>query len=446
MPFAIGEDLPYFPTKLALLPALALCGLGVATLVDGALFLPWLAAALLLVGALVFDAYLIPRGDVLLLERELPAEVGLEIPFEYTLRLTNVASAVLRGELHDMVPAQLIFDRSPLPFTLAPDEEASWQLEMRAADRGRFVLDPAVVTLAGPLRLMRRMVRLGAETTVAAVPGIEVLQSNRLILKAAQDADAGVSRSRGVGRGGEFESLAPYVPGDPPQAVDWNAFARTGQLVVRRYVPERRRHVMLACDAGRLMGARVGGMRKVDLALQSLVRLAAAALRRGDLVGLMIFDGAVRALVPPRAGGGQLARIVRASLGVEATHSETAFTTAFVHMNHALTRRSLVVLATDFDNAAAGWELQRNIAQMRRRHFAVVATMRDPVYHEILRRPVSVPEDAYRQLASLTLLEERQEILDRIHSTGVFIIDAEPAQLGVPLLNMYGRIVSGGAL
>jgi uncharacterized protein (DUF58 family) len=172
----------------------------------------------------------------------------------------------------------------------------------------------------------------------------------------------------------------------------------------------------------------------------------AAALRRGDLVGLMIFDGAVRVLVPPRTGGGQLARIVRASLGVEPSHNETAFTTAFVHMNHALTRRSLVVLATDFDNAAAGWELQRNIAQIRRRHFALVATMRDPVYYDILRRDVKTGEDAYRQLASLILIEERQEILNRIHATGVFIVDAEPSELGTPLLNIYGRIVAGGAL
>jgi hypothetical protein len=72
--------------------------------------------------------------------------------------------------------------------------------------------------------------------------------------------------------------------------------------------------------------------------------------------------------------------------------------------------------------------------------------MRDPVYYDILRRDVKTGDDAYRQLASLTLLEERQEILNRIHATGVFLVDAEPAQLDVPLLNMYGRIVSGGAL
>jgi len=436
----------YSPTNLAVLLALGLCGLGVATLLDPALFRPWLTGALVVAAALAADLLLIPRGSMLSLARKLPGEVGVGTEFEQHLTLTNEAGATLRGHLYDVIPGALQGDRAALPFSIGPDEESTWQIPLSAADRGEFSFLHATAVVNGPLRLMRRVVRLEVPASVCAIPGIEVLHSNRLILKAAQDADAGVSRARGVGRGGEFESLAPYVPGDPPQAVDWKAYARTGQLAVRRYVPEKRRHIMLACDAGRLMGARVGGSRKVDLALQSLVKLAAAALYRGDLVGLMIFDGAVRALVPPRSGGGQLARIVRASLAVKSEHSETAFTPAFVHMNHALTRRSLVVLATDFDNAASGWELQRNVAQIRRRHFAIVAAVRDPVYFDILRAPVETSKDAYRQLASLTLIEERQEILNRIHATGVYVVDAEPSELDVPLLNMYGRIMTGGKL
>ena len=54
--------------------------------------------------------------------------------------------------------------------------------------------------------------------------------------------------------------------------------------------------------------------------------------------------------------------------------------------------------------------------------------------------------DAYRQLASLTLLEERFTILSRIHGSGVHTIDAEPAELTGPLLNLYGRVITSGKL
>ena len=436
----------YAPTRFALLPALALLGLSIGTLLDPGLVLPWAMAAAMFLLALFLDGWLLPSGRDFKLTRSLPAEVGVGIDFKMTLTLTNLGRSRVKVRLLDILPRAMVGPRAPLRFEIQSHEQAEATLEFSLDDRGEYKLDQATLVVAGPLRLLRRVLRLSAPAALAGVPGIELLQSNRLILKALQDADAGVSQSRGVGRGGEFESLAPYVPGDPPHQVDWKAFARTGQLAVRRFVPERRRTVMLACDAGRLMGGRVGGRRKVDLALASLCRLAAAALHRGDLVGLIIFDGAVRALVPPRAGPGQLPTIIRASLGVKAAHTETAFTPAFVAMNHAMSRRALVVLATDFDNEAQGWELNRNLAAIRRRHVAIVCAMRDPVFNETIKAPVSDLPGAYRQLASLTLLEERTEILNRIHKSGVHTIDAEPDELSGPLLNLYGRIVASSQL
>ncbi|MGD8863863.1 MAG: DUF58 domain-containing protein [Myxococcales bacterium] len=436
----------YSPTRLALFLAIPVVVLAVVVMADPSLFFPWLSMVGALVLALLVDALLLPGKDAIRVERGLPSEVGIGAHFSMTLRVINESGRRLSGHLYDVVPQELEGPRHALKFGVSPDEEEGWALDYEALDRGEYKFETVTVSIPGPLFLMRRILRVPAEGKVAVIPGVEILRSNELILKAARDADAGITRARGVGRGGEFESLAPYVPGDPPQAVDWKAYARTGTLAVRRYIPERRRHVMLACDAGRLMGTRVGGKRKVDLALEALTKLAAAALQRGDLVGLMIFDGKVQTLIPPKAGSGQLAKIVRASLGVEPTHTETAFTEAFVRMNHAMGRRSLVVLATDFDNEAQGWELQRNLAQITRKHAAIVAAMRDPVFRETVSAQVKDTHDAYRQLAALTLLEERSEILARIHAGGVHIVDAEPAELTGPLLNLYGRVVTSGKL
>lgn len=429
-----------------MLLAIAPLALGVLVLAQPSLFMPWLAVSLGLLLALGVDTLLLPRRGSVEVVRQLPADVGVGAGFAMRLTVSNEGRMAVRGRLHDIVPEALDGPREPLPFSIGGDEQETWSLEYHALDRGEHQFGDVTVEAPGPLRLMRRILRVPATAAVAAIPGVEILRSNELILKAARDADAGITRARGIGHGGEFESLAPYVPGDPPQSVDGKAYARTGTLAVRRYIPERRRHVMLACDAGRLMGTRVGGVRKVDLALAALSRLAAAALQRGDLVGLVVFDGGVQTLIPPKGGSGQLARIVRASLGVKPAHTETAFTNAFVRMNQALGRRSLVVLVTDFDNEAQGWELQRSIAQISRKHVAIVAAMRDPVFHETIAAEVNDVSDAYRQLASLTLLEERFNILARIHSMGVHTIDAEPAELTGPLLNLYGRVVTSGKL
>lgn len=440
----------YSPTRFALLLAFVPLGMAIVVLAEPQLFLPWLAVTVGLLLAIGADALLLPKKGGLDVTRQLPGEVGIGADFQMRISIANAGRSHISGRLYDILPAQLDGPRDALRFSVSADEMETWTLDYTATDRGEYKLGRVTVVAPGPLRLMRRVMRLDAPASVAVIPGVEILRSNELILKAARDADAGITRARGIGRGGEFESLAPYVPGDPPQSVDWKAYARTGTLAVRRYIPERRRHVMLACDAGRLMGTRVEvdgvALRKVDIALASMSRLAAAALQRGDLVGLVIFDGEVQTLIPPRGGSGQLARIVRASLGVKPSHTETAYTNAFVRMNVELGRRSLVVLATDFDNEAQGWELQRNIAQITRKHVAIVAAMRDPVFHDTVAAKVEEVPDAYRQLAALTLLEERQTILSRIHAGGVHTIDAEPSELTGPLLNMYGRIVTGGRL
>ncbi len=434
----------YSPTMIYQMLVLSLIPFAIMALLDETLLFPLLITFGVLVLLAIVDAFGTPNADDITLTREHPNEVGVGDSFNLAVKITNRSGGKISGVLFDVLPEELEGDRSPQPFNVGNSEVCSIEFEFSFRDRGRFDFETATLACYGPLRLMRKIIRINTASSIAVIPGVEILRSNELILRAARDADAGITRAKGYGRGGEFESLAPYVPGDPPQNVDWKAYARSGQLAIKRFEPERRRHVMLACDAGRLMGTRVGGRRKVDIALASMAKVAAAALHRGDLVGLMIFDGEVRTLIPPRSGSGQLARIVRASMNVEPVHTETAFTPAFVQMNHALGRRSLVILATDFDNEAQGWELQRNVAQISRKHVAIVTAMRDPRYHEILRRKSTNIEEAYEALASLTLLEEREAIVNRIHSMGVHIIDAEPEDLDGPLLNLYGRVVGAG--
>ena len=395
---------------------------------------------------MVADVLLLPSPRSLIFNRKTPNEVGIGIDFEMALSLANKGKRTIRGYLWDAAPTEMVGEFSAVRVVLKAGERVRVARKYQLTERGKYELDVATLEIFGPLGWMRRIVHLSSPAKVVGVPGIEVLQSNRLILEAMQDADIGINRARGVGRGGEFESLAPYVPGDPPNTVDWKGYARSGVLTVRRYEPERRRSIMLCCDAGRLMGGRVDGKRKVDLALGALARLAAAALQRGDLVGLMIFDGEVKTVVPPRSSGGQLARLIRASIDIEPSYTETAYTPAFVTLGHTLSRRSLVVLATDFDNEAQGWELRRNIEAVRKRHVVMVCGMRDPIYYQTLSDPVQTLEEGYRQLAALTLLEERSSIYSGIRKGGVHTIDAEPNDLSGPMLNLYGQIVRSGAL
>lgn len=53
---------------------------------------------------------------------------------------------------------------------------------------------------------------------------------------------------RGVGQSTDFLDHRPYVPGDDIRRVDWNAFARTDQLLLKRYQEEIRPSIQLWID------------------------------------------------------------------------------------------------------------------------------------------------------------------------------------------------------
>ncbi len=69
----------------------------------------------------------------------------------------------------------------------------------------------------------------------------------------------------------EFDDLRPYVPGDDVRDIDWKASARSGHVLIKRYVSEKHHKVLLVADAGRKMAAATPtGERKSDVAVNIL--------------------------------------------------------------------------------------------------------------------------------------------------------------------------------
>ena len=46
------------------------------------------------------------------------------------------------------------------------------------------------------------------------------------------------------GNGLDFENLREYIPGDNIRDIDWKASSRSGKMLVKRYVAERKHNIM----------------------------------------------------------------------------------------------------------------------------------------------------------------------------------------------------------
>lgn len=99
----------------------------------------------------------------------------------------------------------------------------------------------------------------------------------------------------GHGRGGnvEFREHRPYAPGDELRYVDWNAYARTGQLHVKEFSRDQERRVLIRVDASASMA--FGDPSKGRVALEIAAAIGVAGLACGCRVRAAPFaDGVAR--------------------------------------------------------------------------------------------------------------------------------------------------------
>ena len=93
------------------------------------------------------------------------------------------------------------------------------------------------------------------------------------------------------GRSLNFEDLREYTIGDNVKDIDWKASARSGNLLVRQYIAEKKHNIMLVFDSGKKMmaDAKLKETKK-DVSIIAGGTMAYLANKNGDYVG-SIWDG-----------------------------------------------------------------------------------------------------------------------------------------------------------
>jgi len=203
---------------------------------------------------------------------------------------------------------------------------------------------------------------------------------------------AGNYRSAFRGGGLEYEESRPYAPGDDVRSLDASATARTGVPYVKIFREERDRSLLLALDVSGSMGFGTAGAGKAATASHALALLASAAGRAGDRIGLVVFDGRVRAEVELGRGRTQSARVIRiATQAASQSRGPTDLAAALRALRRRAVRRAVIVLISDFRDpvlqkglqggdlhAGEAGPLRRELAALARENDVVAAAVVDP--------------------------------------------------------------------
>lgn len=151
------------------------------------------------------------------------------------------------------------------------------------------------------------------------------------------------------GRSLDFADLREYEFGDDAKDIDWKATARSGQVLVRRYVASRNQHVLLVVNTGRSMTALApSGESKRDLVLNVVGVLGWVVRRSGDLLALVEGSATAVTRMPLRGTHAHLESVLRTlDAAMHDQAGASAFGRVLEEVARRVSRRHLVVLVTD---------------------------------------------------------------------------------------------------
>src|ERR1041385_3926794 len=158
---------------------------------------------------------------------------------------------------------------------------------------------------------------------------------------------SGLHRSPDFGFSQEFAEYRAYNPGDDLRHVDWNVFARSEKMFLKRYRGETNCQVSVLLDASRSMKYGSRGMEKMEYAKFLAASICYLAHLQRDAAGLIVFDSEVRQFVQPSTRQGQIMRLLH-GIDQAQTGNETVLEKPFSHLVDYLRRRGLVVAISDF--------------------------------------------------------------------------------------------------
>jgi len=186
----------------------------------------------------------------------------------------------------------------------------------------RNYLDPAIISKLNSLELRARLV----------VEGFMV----------------GLHRSPYHGFSVEFTQHRPYMQGDSPKDIDWNAYGKTDKFFIKQYEEETNLKCYTLLDTSSSMGyASEGNITKLDYSLILTAALSYLMVKQQDAAGLALYSEKINKYFPPKVSRTYLQEILK-SLSIVKPSDKTNTASSLHAMAEKIKRRGLVIIISDF--------------------------------------------------------------------------------------------------
>ncbi len=219
------------------------------------------------------------------------------------------------------------------------------------------------------------------------------------------------------GSGFEFEQLREYHIGDDVRFINWNASAKNDKIMIKEFVPERDRTLILAvdCSSSSIFSSRPELKR--DLIFSTASALALIANASNDRVGLLLFSDGIKKWIVPEKGKSVVTKIVDELSQEILKGGKTSFSEMLKFLANMEHSNCVLFIISDwiFDQES----LKRELKVIGKKHEAVAVRILDRLEQEL--PPVGLieledPENGHRIMINAGDTRLKSLILNRLKS------------------------------
>lgn len=415
------------------------------------LILPWIievaiVGVFVIAASTAIEIVLLYTTKGIMAERVLPEKFSNGNDNPVQILLENRYSFPVKLRIYEDYPVQFQIRDGGFDLSLARNESKQLNYSLKPVKRGEYIFGYVNTLVSGQLGLVYRRFRTCKDQKVAVYPSFVQMRRFELMAVSNRLTEIGIKKIRKVGTSAEFEHIRPYVQGDDPRKVNWQATARRGDLMVNNYQDERSQQVYCLIDKGRVMKMPFDGMSLLDYAINASLVLLNTAMIKGDKAGLITFSNQISNIVPAERRPTQMNKIMEVLYNQKTFYKESDYEILYATAKLKITQRSLLILFTNFETIEG---LKRQLFFLRKlatQHLLVVVIFENTEMNSLLESSPQTMEDIYIKTIAEKFKLDKRLLVRELEQYGIHSILTTPGNLTVNIINKYLELKARGSV
>jgi uncharacterized protein (DUF58 family) len=213
---------------------------------------------------------------------------------EITLRMQNHSALPKILEVRDRVPEVMRIKKGAnyILMELGPRRETFIEYTVECPLRGFYSIGPVAIRIQDTFGLFHKEKELHVYDDFLVFPKMEDLKDT-FVKSTVPKIFTGAVNIRQPGPGSEFYSLREYFDGDSFRSINWNAYARSGKLMVNERERDAVSDIILIVDGRAVSETGPVSRNALVYSTRASASLARFFLSRRDSVGLIVYGDEV---------------------------------------------------------------------------------------------------------------------------------------------------------